>query len=134
MLDSKNGDVLSNFAMTRVMRLLLSEISLVLRSLPELQGVSNVRMRFSPNRLESLAVSVMGKTSENISSMLQDVRKGKQTEIDYINGYVVRRGEEMGIKCVMNYMLLQLVKGKQQMINRRIDDYVPIVNDDARRR
>jgi len=134
MLDSKNGDVLSNFAMTRVMRLLLSEISLVIRSLPELRGVSNVRMRFSPNRLESLAVSVMGKTSENISSMLQDVRKGKQTEIDYVNGYVVRRGEEMGIKCVMNYMLLQLVKGKQQMINRRIDDYVPIVNDDARRR
>lgn len=134
MLDSKNGDVLPNFAMTRVMRLLLSEISLVIRSLPELQGVPNVRMRFSPGRLESLAVSVMGKTSENISSMLQDVRKGKQTEIDYINGYIVKRGEEIGIKCVMNYMLLQLVKGKQQMINRRIDDNVPFVKDGARRR
>ncbi|KAI9879919.1 MAG: hypothetical protein M1830_006586, partial [Pleopsidium flavum] len=134
MLDSKNGDLLSNFAITRVMRLLLSEISFVIRSLPELQGVPNVRMRFSPQRLEMLAVSVMDKTSNNISSMLQDVRAGKQTEVDYINGYVVRRGEEMGIKCVMNYMLLQLVKGKQQMIDRRIDDYVPIVTDTGKRR
>ncbi len=134
MLDAKNGDVLSNFAMTRVMRLLLAEISLVIRSLPELRGVSNVRMRFSPGRLESLAVSVMRKTSENVSSMLQDVRNGKQTEIDYVNGYIVKRGEEMGFKCVMNYMLLQLVKGKQQMINRQIKNFVPIVDDGARRR
>lgn len=134
LLDSQNGDVLSNFAMTRVMRLLLSEISLVMRSLPELAGVPNVRTRFGPGRLESLAVSVMAKTSGNVSSMLQDVRKGKQTEVDYINGYVVRRGEELGIKCVMNYMLVQLVKGKQQMVNRRVDQYVPIVNDGARRR
>jgi len=134
MLDAKNGDVLSNFAMTRVMRLLLAEISLVIRSLPELRGVSNVRMRFSPGRLESLAVSVMRKTSENVISMLQDVRNGKQTEIDYVNGYIVKRGEEMGFKCVMNYMLLQLVKGKQQMINRQIKNFVPIVDDGARRR
>jgi len=78
-------------------------------------------------------VAVMSKTSNNLSSMLQDVRAGKQTEIEYINGYIVRRGEEMGIKCVMNYMLLQLVKGKQQMVNRRFDDYVPIINDTAKR-
>jgi len=133
MLDAKNGDILSNFAMTRVMRLLLSEISLVIRSLPELQGVPNVRIRFAPQRLETIAVAVMSKTSNNLSSMLQDVRAGKQTEIEYINGYIVRRGEEMGIKCVMNYMLLQLVKGKQQMVNRRFDDYVPIINDTAKR-
>ena len=133
MLDRKNGDVLSNFAMTRVMRLLLSEISLVIRSLPELQGVPNVAMRFSPNRLESLAVSIMAKTSANISSMLQDVRRGKQTEIDYINGYVVKRGEEIGIRCVMNYMMVQLVKGKQQMISREVENHVPIVADRARK-
>ncbi|MCJ1367692.1 hypothetical protein MMC16_006826 [Acarospora aff. strigata] len=129
MLDAKNGDLLSNFALTRVMRLLLAEISLVIRTLPELRDVPNVRLRFAPSRLESIAVSVMTKTSENVSSMLQDVRKGKRTEIDYINGYVVRRGEELGVKCVMNYMLLQLVKGKQQMVDRRNEEDVPIVGE-----
>lgn len=44
--------------------------------------------------------------------MREDIRKSRITEIDYINGYIVRRGEERGLKCVLNYMLLQLVKGK----------------------
>jgi len=127
--DCRNGDLLYNFAITRVMRLLLSEISFIIYSLPELQGVPNVKMRFSPDRLETLAVSVAAKTSSNLSSMLQDVRQGKQTEIPYINGFVVRRGEEMGIKCVMNYMLLQIVKGKQQMMGRQAESFIPFAKE-----
>ncbi|KAI9819193.1 MAG: hypothetical protein M1827_007349 [Pycnora praestabilis] len=126
MFDSSNGELLFNFAFTRVMRLLLAEISLVIRSLPEIQGVPNVKMRFSPERLETLVVSVANKTSTNTSSMLQDVRAGKITEVDFINGYIVKRGEEMGIKCVMNYMLMQMVKGKQDMFDRQNERVIPI--------
>ncbi|KAI9703263.1 MAG: hypothetical protein M1836_007829 [Candelina mexicana] len=125
MFDCQNGDLLYNYRITRTIRLLLSEISLVVRSLPELQGIPNVKLRFAPDRLENLVVDTAGKTFQNISSMLQDVRNGKETEIDYINGYLVNKGEQMGIKCVMNYMLTQMVKGKQQMTGRKIDDYVP---------
>lgn len=126
MFDCSNGDLLYNYRVTRTIRLLLSEISLVVRSLPELQGIPNIRHRFGPERLETLVVGVAGNTSNNISSMLQDVRRGRETEIDYINGYLVSRGEQLGIKCVMNYMLMQMVKGKQHMVDRRIDDFVPL--------
>ena len=112
LLDLPNGRLLHNHALSKVQRLLLAEISLVLRSLPELEGVPNVRMRFSPERLETLAMSVTAKTAENSSSMREDIRKGRGTEVEYINGYVVKRGEEMGVKCVLNYMLMQLVLGK----------------------
>ena len=112
LLDLPNGGILHNNALTKVQRLLLAEISLVLRSLPELEGVPNVRMRFSPERLETLTVSVAAKTGANSSSMREDIRKGRATEVEYINGYVVKRGEEMGVKCVLNYMLMQLVLGK----------------------
>ena len=44
--------------------------------------------------------------------MRQDVRKGYKTEIEYINGYVIKRGEVLGIKCVLNYMMMHLVNGK----------------------
>ena len=57
-------------------------------------------------------MSVTAKTAENSSSMREDIRKGRATEVEYINGYVVKRGEEMGVKCVLNYMLMQLVLGK----------------------
>lgn len=112
LLDLPNGRLLHNHALSKVQRLLLAEISLVLRSLPELEGVPNVRMRFSPERLETLTMSVTAKTAENSSSMREDIRKGRATEVEYINGYVVKRGEEMGVKCVLNYMLVQLVLGK----------------------
>ena len=123
--DCRNGELLHNFAITRVMRLLLSEISFVIRSLPELQGVPNVNVRFAPARLEALVVSIATTTASNYSSMLQDIRLGKQTEIDYINGYIVRRGEDMGFKCIMNYMLLQMVAGKWRMVAKQESKSIP---------
>lgn len=112
LLNIPNGAILYNPSLAKTMRLLLAEISLVLRSLPEFEGVPNVRMRFSPERLETLIMGVAAKTAQNSSSMREDMRKGRMTEVEYINGYVVKRGEEMGVKCVLNYLVMQLVLGK----------------------
>ncbi|KAL9120408.1 MAG: hypothetical protein Q9187_003031 [Circinaria calcarea] len=131
MFDCMNGELLCNFAITRVMRLLLSEISLVVRSLPELQRVPNVQIRFAPEKLEGQVAAICKKTSTNVSSMLQDVRRGRQTEIDYINGYIVRRGEELGIRCVLNYMLAKMVRGKQQMIWHREGALLPLSGEQS---
>lgn len=125
LLDCRNGDILDNNALGRAWRLLVAEISTVICAMPELQHIPTLRNRFSPKRLEMYAVGVAKNTAENYSSMLQDMRKGIETEIEYINGYIVRRGEEVGFQCVMNYLLMQLVKGKEKMITREINDYVP---------
>ena len=44
------------------------------------------------------------------SSTAQDVARGKPNEIDYLNGYVVRRGRAHGIATPINQTLLTLVK------------------------
>lgn len=49
-------------------------------------------------------------TAANISSMLQDVLKHKRTEIDFINGVIVRQGHELGIPTPVNSVLVDLVK------------------------
>ncbi|KAL5114929.1 2-dehydropantoate 2-reductase (Ketopantoate reductase) (KPA reductase) (KPR) [Pleosporales sp. CAS-2024a] len=131
LLDARNGSILYNYALTRAMRLLLSEISLVIRSLPELQYIPNVSSRFDPGTLETLVVGIANKTKDNISSMLADARVGRQTEIEYINGWIVKRGEELGITCLMNYMLMQLVKGKSTMVGRELGEGVPFVESGA---
>lgn len=125
-LDCKNGQLLKNFHFTRVMRLLLAEISIVIRSLPELRNVPNVNMRFDTVRLEALVISIANRTADNKSSMLQDVRAGRQTEIDYINGYIVKRGEEMGIHCVANYMMMHLVQGRKNTSQKEQTDLLPV--------
>lgn len=112
LMNLPNGSLLGNGSLAKVSRLLIAEISAVIRSLPELEGIPNVRIRFSPERIETLYLGITQKTAQNSSSMREDVRNGKDTEVDYINGYIVRRGEEKGLKCVLNFMLQQLVKGK----------------------
>ena len=129
--DCTNGELLNHFSVTRIMRLLIAEVSLVLRSLPELEGVPNKNIRYHPERLESVAVAVAERTSNNVSSMLHDVRHNAKTEIDYINGYIVRRGEELGIKCVLNYMLLQMVKARSNILQYREEDRLPLGLQDS---
>jgi 2-dehydropantoate 2-reductase len=45
------------------------------------------------------------------ASMLQDVEARRQTEIDYLNGGIVRFGREHGVPAPLNDAILALVKG-----------------------
>lgn len=44
------------------------------------------------------------------SSTAQDLARGKPTEIDFLNGYVVRRGQQLGIATPANRVLWALVR------------------------
>ena len=52
----------------------------------------------------------MRQTSENTSSMLQDVRGGKPTEIDWINGAIVRLADRYGIQVPVNRQLVEMLR------------------------
>ncbi|QSZ30502.1 hypothetical protein DSL72_000056 [Monilinia vaccinii-corymbosi] len=85
---------------------LVSEISQVFCSLPELQGVPELKDLFSTKSLRSSILNVALATAQNRSSMLQDVSNGRETEIRSINGYIVKRAEELGIECPSNRKVL----------------------------
>jgi 2-dehydropantoate 2-reductase len=44
------------------------------------------------------------------SSTAQDLARGKPSEIDYLNGFVVRKGEALGVPTPVNRVLQSLVK------------------------
>lgn len=48
------------------------------------------------------------------ASMLQDLEKGRPTEIDFINGIVCRKGDEVGIDTPYNDKVVELVKREQE--------------------
>jgi len=54
--------------------------------------------------------SVCRATAANVSSMLQDISRKKRTEIDFINGAIVREGKKLGIPTPVNSALTGLVK------------------------
>jgi 2-dehydropantoate 2-reductase len=54
------------------------------------------------------------------SSTAQDLARGKPTEIDHLNGYVVRRGEALGVPTPANralHALVKLLESKASAVN-----------------
>jgi 2-dehydropantoate 2-reductase len=55
------------------------------------------------------------------SSTAQDLARGKPTEIDHLNGFVVRKGEALGVPTPVNRTLLALVKLLERNASRDRD-------------
>jgi 2-dehydropantoate 2-reductase len=56
------------------------------------------------------AFKIATQMAEALSSTAQDMNRGKRTEIDSLNGYVSRRGTELGVSTPVNHALYALVK------------------------
>lgn len=52
------------------------------------------------------------------SSTAQDLARGKRTEVDHLNGFVVRKGEALGVPAPVNRALLALVKSLEAKTQR----------------
>ena len=52
--------------------------------------------------------------SRNLSSMQQDLLKARRTEIDFLNGAVVRLGARFGIDCPVNQALTMIIKAMER--------------------
>ena len=55
------------------------------------------------------------RTFDHHPSMLQDIQHGKKTEIDSLNGAVVKMGSDYGIDVPFNWTITQLIKAKEQL-------------------
>jgi 2-dehydropantoate 2-reductase len=56
------------------------------------------------------ALKIATQMAEALSSTGQDLNRGKRTEIDSLNGYISRRGAELGVRTPVNHALFALVK------------------------
>jgi 2-dehydropantoate 2-reductase len=100
-----NGDLLKDDSLTENMRLLAKEIS----------AVANVcGQKIDEEILFNRARAVAKETANNISSMLQDVRANRETEIDFINGYIQRQANLCRIATPLNNSLIQQVQDLHQ--------------------
>lgn len=68
------------------------------------------RVRLPPGDWLDIACRLAHAMPEATSSTAQDLARGKRTEIDHLNGYVVRRGEVAGVPTPVNCTLHALVK------------------------
>lgn len=66
-----------------------------------------------PSRTPLQEIKVYSARKFHRVSMLQHLARGRQTEIDALNGYVVRESRKLGLSCPYNEALTALIKGRQ---------------------
>lgn len=96
----QNGIVLSSFLKNTVQAAVREAVNVAAK-----EG-----MRRDEKSVMEMVCSVAEKTSGNTSSMLQDMLKGRITEIDSINGYIIRRARKHKVEVPVNEALFELVK------------------------
>jgi 2-dehydropantoate 2-reductase len=63
---------------------------------------------------------VCAATAANRSSMLQDVLRGSPTEIDVINGAIVREADKLSLQAPVNKMLTSFIKAIEASYSARV--------------
>jgi 2-dehydropantoate 2-reductase len=60
--------------------------------------------------IEQEVLRVAAATSENVSSMLQDVHQGRDTEVEFLNGYLCHRADELDLVIPENQRLYSEIR------------------------
>lgn len=101
-LNCPNGDILQQPFYQQWIGPLCREITLLLKAAGQPEQTADELQ----NRIETVARN----TAANTSSMRADILAGRTTEIDFINGYLVRLGQQHGIATPVNQMLVERVQ------------------------
>ncbi|ACS32824.1 2-dehydropantoate 2-reductase [Thermococcus gammatolerans] len=100
-----------------------------LREIPELEGISieiaregcmvaqQLGIEFEVHPLE-LLWDTIERTRENYNSTLQDIMRGRKTEVDYIHGKIVEYAHSVGLEAPRNELLWALIKAKEGKIDK----------------
>jgi 2-dehydropantoate 2-reductase len=99
-LGCKNGYLLENPLLEKTVEYVCTESSRIASS----KGIIA-----SPVEMIEKTKEVIRDTAENYSSMLQSIQQGKKTEIESINGVLLRIGTEQKIDTPLNRILFELI-------------------------
>jgi 2-dehydropantoate 2-reductase len=108
LLHCENGQLLEKDLYQNMAEPILEELANVAQQSAERNGQQLDEL--SIPELLSFVQDVIADTAHNKSSMLQDVMRRRPTEIQYLNGYVVRKGVEYGLNVPANREICSRVK------------------------
>jgi 2-dehydropantoate 2-reductase len=99
-------------------------IEVIKQVIVEAVAVGNaVGVQLSSDSMIAAALKLGGEAMpEAVSSTAQDIARGKPTEIDSLNGYLVRKGAELGVPTPVNQTLYNLVKLLERAPSRSSSD------------
>lgn len=97
----RNGELASRPELAAQVRQLCDEIGTIGKAAGQAQAVAG---------LHATVAAVIAATASNRSSMLQDILAQRATEIDYLNGYLIRLAADLGLEAPRNRALVEAVR------------------------
>lgn len=130
-LDTTYDQVLLNERAITLADELLGELFNVIMALPELTNSSKVVEHCGMDALRKKTLGRLVEKGVSQSQMLSRVRAGQWVDIDYLNGYFVRRGKELGIKTPQNEMVVDVVKARIEKRKKEMENVIPFEGLDS---
>jgi len=102
---ARYGQIAQNADAEKLMEHIVDEVLAVARAAGvALPGVDDRQSAMAA------AMELATQMADAFSSTAQDLNRGRPTEIDALNGYIARRGAELGVPVPVNHALCTLVK------------------------
>ncbi len=101
-----NGQLMKHEQGPRIRKQVVSEVSNVARAFNPTWRQEDT----SEKAMDAFVEQVIQDNIDNRSSMYRDVKRGRRTEVDSLNGYIVRKGKELGIATPANEELLLAIE------------------------
>jgi 2-dehydropantoate 2-reductase len=99
------GEITQSKAAIKLMENVVDEVLAVARA----AGITLPGVRDRESGMAA-AMEIATQMADALSSTAQDLNRGRLTEIDALNGYIVRRGAELEVPVPVNHALFTLVK------------------------
>ncbi|MDI6642410.1 MAG: 2-dehydropantoate 2-reductase, partial [Elusimicrobiota bacterium] len=106
-----NGELISNPYLKKLLCVTAEESAMVARKL---------KIKLLYDNPSEKVIEVCHKTAKNYNSMLQDILHNKKTEIDYINGAIIKYAKKLTLKLAipLNNLLYSYIKKLEKFLTQ----------------
>ncbi|QGI65637.1 hypothetical protein CEK26_009587 [Fusarium fujikuroi] len=126
LLDLSYQGLLENGNAQRMMNKLLGEMAIVTENMPEVQNSPDLIKFLRGEGLKKFCYRRITGKSKAPSDLLTRISKGLQTDINYQNGYFLKRARILGIDTPTNQLMVQMIKARRIEQNKKLRSFIPI--------
>jgi ketopantoate reductase len=124
LLDLPYAGLMQNPAARHLLRDLTTEISNLLRHLPEIDRSPVIQAYLDEARLsKELFRAILGKRDQPSKLALQ-INKGLPTDVNYLHGYYIRRANALGIDVRTSVLVRTIIKAKHSIAIEKRNSWV----------
>lgn len=126
LLDLPYNGLLHNRSAQNMMNKLLDEIAMVVEHLPEVQGSTELLNFLQGEGLKRFCYRRITGKAMAPSDLVKRIEKGLQTDMNYQNGYFLKRAKVLGLDMPTNKLMVQMIKARRAEAMEKRNAYIPV--------